>query len=124
MYLTEEEKQKLKENCEAIRDYLKGLVENVPTDIRIAVDFNRRRDGHSMGISVSKYNKKIEVYGFSGGLSIVFEESERESGRSLAWGFQDYAIELIQQWQSIKNMFHCKLEQETRERQGIMNFQL
>ena len=122
MYLTDEEREKLKMSCYDIRDYLKYLVKDQPK-ISLEVKFSRRRDGHPMGISVNKYNGKTEVRGFTGGLGIVFE-GDGDYNHSLAWGFQEYGLELIAQWYEIKCKFNKMLNDEMKERKSLMDFKV
>lgn len=124
MTLTKEQKAKLKENCIAIRDYLKDLVKDCDTDIDLGVDFQRKKDGHPMNISVRKSGNMITVSGFIGGLYIQFDGDECDYNRTLAWRYEEYGIELLTQWQPIKSRFNNLLKEEIATKKGIMEFVL
>jgi len=133
--LTPQEKEQLKANCLAIKEFLIDLVKDCTADTTISVDFFNETEHRQLGISArkraaftrfdgEKFGESYEVYGYIGGLSIRFEENSDDSSHSIAWKQTDYGIELIKQRQSIKAQFIRKLESDRATRQAIATFKV
>ena len=134
--LTPQEKEQLKANCLAIKEFLIDLVKDCTADTTISVDFFNETEHRRLGISVrkrvaftsldgKKYGDSYDVFGYIGGLSIRFEENSDDSCyHAVAWKYTDYGIELIKQRQSIKAQFIRKLESDRATRQAIATFKV
>lgn len=118
MEITAEEKEQLKKNSLAIKDFLIDLIKDYPTTINITVKFGER-----CSITVDNYSKEKEVYGYIGGLRITFID-DKEVANSKPWTYCDYGIQLLTNWQSIKYQMKEEVERYKAQRAAIMNFQL
>lgn len=125
MMYTPEEKNKIHENLDKIKEYLETLQPKIRD--RITVDFgkmctyanfDRERKFHL-------YVDKDKICGRSGGLGMEYtRESISSSTRASIYNHLDYAVELIQNWQSIKMEINTKIAQQNTTIAAINNFEI
>lgn len=125
MLYTQEEKAKIYENLDRIKECLEMLQPRVRE--RITVDFgemktyaswDREREYHL-------YLSKDAISGRSGGLGLDYtRERVSSSTRSTVYQHFDYAVALIKNWQYIKRTILSKLEEQNETLAAINNFEV
>ena len=125
MLYTQEEKAKIYENLDRIKECLEMLQPRVRE--RITVDFgemktyaswDREREYHL-------YLSKDTISGRSGGLGLDYtRERVSSSTRSTVYQHFDYAVALIKNWQYIKRTILSKLEEQNETLAAINNFEV
>lgn len=125
MMYTQEEKHKIYDNLDKIKAYLETLQSNIRDRITIDfgemctyANFDRERKFHL-------YVDKDEINGRSGGLYMEYtKERISSSTRASIYNHLDYAVELIQNWQSIKREINTKITQQNEALAAINNFEV
>ena len=125
MMYTQEEKNKIYDNLDKIKEYLKTLQPKIRDRITIDfgemktyANFERERAFH---LSVDKDT----ICGRSGGLGMDYtRERIISSTRASIYDHLDYAVELIQNWQFIKMEINTKIAQQNITIAAINNFEI
>lgn len=125
MLYTQEEKNKIHENLDKIKEYLETLQPKIRD--RITVDFgaiktyaygDREREFH---IFVEKDN----IFGRTGGLCLEYtKEPIRSSTTASVYNWLEYAVALIQNWQFIKREILSKIAEQNETISAISNFEI
>ena len=121
MMYTMEEKEKIRENVNAIIAYIQTLQPGLRD--RITIDFGkwetygweRERECH-----LTVYPN--EICGRMGGLGIVFSEDEGSSLCASVYRWFGYTIQLIQNWPRIKQELLSEIEKQNQKLADIQNF--
>lgn len=125
MMYTQEEKNKIYDNLDKIKAYLETLQPKIRDKITIDfgemktyANFDREREFH---LSVDKDT----ISGRSGGLGMEYtRERISSSTRASIYDHFDYAVALIQNWQSIKMEINTKIAQQNEALAAINNFEV
>ena len=125
MMYTQEEKNKIYDNLDKIKEYLETLQPKIRD--RITIDFGEMKTyaNYERERKFHLYVDKREIYGRSGGLGMDYtRKSVRSSTRASIYDHLDYAVELIQNWQSIKMEINTKIAQQNIAIAAINNFEI
>lgn len=125
MMYTMEERAKIYANLDKIKEYLEALCpqlrDKVTVDfgpVRTYANFDREKSYH---ITVSKDG----VYGRTGGLGLDFDKaSMKSSSRCTAYEQLDYAVALIQNWQTVKTTVNNAIKNQKQMLADIDNFEI
>lgn len=125
MMYTKEEKEKIYANIDKIKAYLDevrpNLRQGVTVDfgpIKTYADYSREPAFH---ITVDK----DEIRGRSGGLYIEYgREATRTSTSATVYDRLEYAVALIQNWQTIKATVHTAIQNQKQTLADIDNFEI
>jgi hypothetical protein len=124
MYTTEE-RTKIHENLDKIKEYLDGLRPNVRD--AITVDFGPMKTYANFDRELA-YHITIdrdEIRGRSGGLVLDYtREDVSSSTRSTVYQRLDYAVALIQNWYTIKETINTALQDQKQKLEDINNFEI
>ena len=123
MMYTMEEKQKIRENVNAIMAYIQTLQPGLRD--RITIDFGeiktygweRERECH-----LTVYPD--EICGRIGGLRIVFSDDEGSSLCASVYRWFEYTIQLIQNWPEIKRQLIAEIEKQKKKLEDIKYFEV
>ena len=125
MLYTSEEKEKIRENLDKIKEYLEGLQPQVRDAITVDfgpmktyVDWSREQEYHltlsSNGISAR-----------TGGLGMGFtREHIGSSIFSTVYEHFDFAVALIENWQKIKRFILTEIDSQRASVNSIHNFEI
>lgn len=126
MMYTREEKNKIHENLDKIKEYLETLQPQVRD--RIAIDFGEFKTyaDYSREKQFHLYIDKESIYGRVGGLGLDYSriEDKRYSIRSTVYAQFDYAVALIQNWQSIKREIVSQINAQNTTIAAINSFEV
>ena len=129
--LTDDEKKQLKENANAIVDYLKGLVADFGTSAKLNAEwsfYDNVWGNRTCEIEIKKDFRYKGVYGDSekewytkvngrvGKRWFDFEKEEKLD--------QEYALSLLDNWVAIKSTLNNQVEQRSATRNLIKEFKL
>lgn len=125
MLYTQEEKNKIYDNLDKIKEYLKTLQPKIRDEITVDfgemktyANFNREREFH---LSVDER----DIYGRSGGLSMMYYRANLTSSTQASiYDHLDYAVGLIQNWQYIKTEILGKIGLQNATISAINNFEV
>lgn len=125
MMYTQEEKNKIHDNLDKIKEYLETLQPKIRDRITIDfgemktyANFERERAFH---LSVDKDT----ICGRSGGLGMEYtRERISSSTRASIYDHFDYAVALIQNWQSIKMEINTQIAQQNTTIAAINSFEV
>lgn len=123
---TEEQESKLRSNMEGIRDYMRSLVPSMKEVglTYISINFD---DGSSSGYDRCEINMDDDgcVNGRIGGLYIYFDESNKGyKCNTAAWGYKEYAVSLMNEWQKVKRDFSMKIAAQHTMLKTIEEFEV
>lgn len=125
MKYTQEEKEKIYKNLDAIKAYIEREIQpHITAQIAVAfgtlksyVDGSREQEFHI-------YVYPEGVRGRIGGLGISFEKNPKDKYEATAYKNIDYAVGLLKEWYAIKATLHTSVENERLTRKLIDNFQV
>lgn len=125
MMYTNEERAKIHENLDKIKEYLDevrpNLRESVTVDfgpMKTYANFEREKAYH---ITVDKN----EIYGRSGGLTLEYDKNaESTSLSSTVYQRLDYAVALIQNWPTVKATVNTAIQNQKQMLSDINNFEI
>ena len=124
MQYTQEEKQKIYENLDKIKNYLDDLRPQLRDDVTVDfgpmktyANFDREQAFH---ITVSK--DKIGCR--TGGLWFDFNKSDKNAYDTTAYTQLDYAVSLIQNWFTVKSTVNNAIKEQERMLTDINNFEI
>lgn len=125
MMYTNEEKAKIYENLDKIKDYLDGIRPNLRKSVTVDfgpmktyANFNRENEYH---ITVGKN----ELSGRTGGLALDYDiNGGKESLTSTVYAQLDYAVALIQNWFNIKATVNTAIQNQKQILSDINNFEI
>lgn len=125
MMYTQEEKNKIHDNLDKIKEYLETLQPQIRE--RITIDFgefktyvngDREKEFH---LSVDKEN----ISGRSGGLYMEYAREHTSSSTSASiYSRLDYAVALIQNWHHVKMEINTRIAQQNTTIAAINNFEV
>lgn len=125
MMYTNEERAKIYENLDKIKEYLDGLRPDVRDAITVDfgpmktyANFDREQAYH---ITIDR----DEIRGRSGGLVLDYtREDVSSSTRSTVYQRLEYAVALIQNWFTIKATVNTALQAQKQKLDAINNFEI
>ncbi len=124
MQYTQEERQKIHENLNKIKDYLDSLRpqlrERVTVDfgpMKTYANFEREQAFH---ITVGK----DELSCRTGGLWFDFNRPEKNTFGATVYTELDYAVSLIQNWFTVKSTVNNAIKEQDRMLADIENFEI
>lgn len=124
MQYTQEEKAKIHDNLDKIKNYLDGLRPQLRDDVTVDfgpmktyANFNREQAFH---ITVSKDGISCR----SGGLGFDFSNEEKSAYNATAYKQLDYAVSLIQNWFTVKSCVNNAIKEQERMFADINNFEI
>ena len=124
MKYTQEERAKIHENLDKIKDYLDGLRpqlrDSVTVDfgpMKTYADFSREQAFH---ITV----RKDEISCRTGGLCFDFSKPEKSAYKATAYSELEYAVSLIQNWFTVKSTVNNAIKEQERMLSDINNFEI
>lgn len=124
MQYTQEEKAKIHENLDKIKNYLDDLRpqlrDGVTVDfgpMRTYADFSREQAFH---ITV----RKDEISCRTGGLWFDFSKPEKSAYRATAYTEYDFAVSLIQNWFTVKSVVNNAIKEQEKMFSDINNFEI
>lgn len=124
MQYTQEERAKIHENLDKIKNYLDGLRPQIRDDITVDfgpiktyADFSREPAYH---ITVGK--EKIRCR--TGGLCFGFRRPLPDEYGATAYTEYDYAVSLIQNWFTVKSVVNNAIKEQERMFADINNFEI
>ena len=124
MQYTQEERQKIHENLDKIKNYFDNLRpqlrERVTVDfgpMKTYANFEREKAFH---ITVDKDGIGCR----SGGLGFDFSKAERSVYNATAYTQLDYAVSLIQNWFTVKSCINNAIKEQDRMLADIENFEV
>ena len=125
MMYTSEEKQKIYSNIDKIIAYL--LDQRVNVRGKITIDFGPMQTyaGYERETAYHLTIEPYALYGRTGGLHITFEhEDTMSSSWASIYRRIDYAVALIQNWQTIKREIHKEIANQNNIINAINNFEI
>lgn len=124
MQYTQEERAKIHENLDKIKNYLDDLRpqlrDGVTVDfgpIKTYADFSREQAFH---ITV----RKDGIGCRTGGLCFDFRKPEKSEYGATAYTEYDYAVSLIQNWFTVKSVVNNAIKEQERMFADINNFEI
>lgn len=123
MTYTQAEKEKIYANLDAIKVYIEREIQPHITS-KVTVDF-----GQVKSYADWSREKEFHIYvypegmrGRIGGLCISFEKNPKDEYEPTAYKHLDFAVGLLEEWQSIKATLHTSVQNEANTRARINNF--
>lgn len=124
MQYTHEERTKIHENLDKIKNYLDGLRPQLRDEVTVDfgpvktyADFSREPAFH---ITVDKNGISCR----SGGLCFDFEKDDKATYDTSAYTQFDYAVSLIQNWLTVKSCVNNAIKEQDRMLADIKNFEI
>ena len=124
MQYTQEERAKIHENLDKIKNYLDDLRPQLRDDVTIDfgpiktyADFSREPAFH---ITVGKDRISCRI----GGLCFDFRKPEKSEYGATAYTEYDYAVSLIQNWFTVKSTVNNAIKEQERMFSDINNFEI
>lgn len=124
MMYTNEERAKIHENLDKIKEYLDSvrpnLREKVTVDfgpIQTYADFSRE---HVYHITIGK----DQLSGRMGGLGLDYDRNETSESRATVYERIDYAVALIQNWYTVKATVCTAIQNQKQMLSDINNFEI
>ena len=124
MQYTQEERAKIHENLDKIKEYLDDLRPQLRDEVTVDfgpmktyANFDREQAFH---ITVGKNGISCR----SGGLGFDFSRAEKSVYEATAYTQFDYAVSLIQNWSTVKSVVNNAIKAQERMFADINNFEI
>ena len=125
MLYTSEEKEKIRENLDKIKEYLEGLQPQVRD--KITIDFGPI-ETYADWSRENKYHLTLwsdNITARTGGLWMSFtREDIRSSTKSTVYEQFDFAVALIENWQKVKRFILAEMDSQRTSVNSIHNFEI
>ena len=125
MLYTQEEKNKIHENLDKIKEYIEALQPKIRG--RITIDFGPMKTyaNWDREKAFHLYIEKNNICGRTGGLGLDYaREYVGSSTRSTIYSQYDYAVDLIQNWHNIKSQIIAEIENQNSMISAINDFEV